>query len=1012
MAFDREKILQTAQKHVDKKKFDRAIVEYQRIVQHDPNDARTLLKVGDLQSRLGQYAEAIATYDRVGQYYSKQGFALKAIAVYKQIRELVQKHVPHLADQYGYILPKLAEIYTQLGLTSDALAAYDEVATRFQRGGRDREAIDVFRKMVELDETNPLPHLRLAEACCRVQSVDDAISSFWTAAQLLIELKRRDDALKVIERILHFRAESQYAIIAAKLYLERGTREDGLQGLAKLQIAFQQDPKNLEVLGLLAQAFTVIGQEAKSVEVYKEMARLAREQGEEDLFHELLAHLNHVAPNDEAVQALNRLVQPEPAPEPEPAPAARPHYASAPEVSYEPVSSGDPYRPSQPSAMEVDDDEVELDDDLLEYEDVEPISMGEPSVRPQMSSGPDIVMVDEGVEAVEELVGPDSFDAGAHARKAVVDAESFRKLRLYPKAIETLRIALEIDPRSTEIREALRDVLWESGDQEGAVGEMITLAAIFMDAGDFAGADLQLRSVLQVVPEHPTACEMLEQVAQTGFESPYDQPDYEPQEAQEQYYEARPEQPTLNSELDGELLEVDDFAPPSVDNNYYSQQEYPEAAAADAYPNQPLPSYDLEEVSAASALASQPPASQGQEALSAQAPAASQTSESGSFDAVDDPFGDAPLPSFPLGNESADDLMAGLDSVEEHSGSYPQPPVMGLDELEPAAEEAPELYADLDAEAADLGMGAPAAEPASGAGFSLDEPGQLQAPPAGQGGHSEVVEEVLEEAEFFAARGLYDDARLLIEDQLTSTPNNPLLLERLRELQQMAASSESGTRDRSELGEGPASESPEDRAFDIAASLDALDELDAPAAPASSGFASNAEEVDVDQVFAKFKQGVASQVSESDSSTHYDLGVAYKEMGLLSDAVHEFDLAARDPLRECMCYAMIGMIHLESGELDKAADAYIRGLSAEKKSVEQEMSLYYDLGNVYEMKNSAAEALYYFEKIARRDPGYRDVQERIDALRPSAPPEPASGARAVNDEDEFDRVFDDLFESK
>src|SRR3954452_12801716 len=217
LSIDREKTLQAAQKYIEKKKYDRAIVEYQRIVQEDPNDARTLLKIGDLQARMDAYAEAIATYDRVGQFYSSQGFALKAIAVYKQIRELIRKHVPHLEDRYGHILPKLATIYTELGLTTDALAAYDEVATRLQKAGRDRDAIDVFRRMVALDATNPLPHLRLAEACCRVQSVDEAIDSFWTAAELLIRLRRRDDALKVVERILHFRAEARYARVAAEL---------------------------------------------------------------------------------------------------------------------------------------------------------------------------------------------------------------------------------------------------------------------------------------------------------------------------------------------------------------------------------------------------------------------------------------------------------------------------------------------------------------------------------------------------------------------------------------------------------------------------------------------------------------------------------------------------------------------------------------------------------------------------------------------------------------------------
>ena len=157
------------------------------------------------------------------------------------------------------------------------------------------------------------------------------------------------------------------------------------------------------------------------------------------------------------------------------------------------------------------------------------------------------------------------------------------------------------------------------------------------------------------------------------------------------------------------------------------------------------------------------------------------------------------------------------------------------------------------------------------------------------------------------------------------------------------------------------------------------------------GFGAPQQEVDVDQVFAKFKEGVSAQVSESDSSTHYDLGVAYKEMGLLRDAIREFELAARDAPRQCMCYAMIGMIHLELGEHDKAASAYKRALEAEEKSLEQEMALYYDLGNVYEIKGSPEEALYYFQVIARRDPAYRDVRDRIAALQPKQP-EPSARA--------------------
>ncbi|HEX3595749.1 MAG TPA: tetratricopeptide repeat protein, partial [Polyangiaceae bacterium] len=530
MAVDREKILQAAQKHVDKKKFDKAIQEYQKIIQQDPNDARTLLKIGDLQARMEAYAEAIATYDRVGQFYSAQGFALKAIAVYKQIRELIKKHVPQLEDRYGHIVPKLATIYTELGLTSDALAAYDEVATRLQRAGRDRDAIDVFRKMVALDATNPLPHLRLAEACCRVQSVDEAIDSFWTAAELLIRLKRRDDALKVVERILHFRAEARYARVAAELYLERGGgHQDGLQALAKLQLCFQADPKNLDVLDLLSRAFIAIGQAPKALEVKKEMARLAREQGRDDVLADVVSYLERVAPDDEQVKAL---IRGESA-------SLMPESTSYVDADVEMLDSsvhpqrGPSRRPSAPTRPDVEED-FDFDEapmskrSLSDPPDTDVEIIDDHQGRPVMASAPDVVVEDEELEGVEEI---DDADLRAHARKAISDADSFRSLRLYSKAIETLRIALEIDPHSIEVRQKLRDILSEAGDRDGAIGEMISLAAIHMDRGNNELAENELYQVLDAEPGHATAFEMLEQIAAQN------EADQQPETAYSQYTE-------------------------------------------------------------------------------------------------------------------------------------------------------------------------------------------------------------------------------------------------------------------------------------------------------------------------------------------------------------------------------------------------------------------------------------------------------------------------------------------
>ncbi|HEV8550843.1 MAG TPA: tetratricopeptide repeat protein [Polyangiaceae bacterium] len=889
MSIDREKALQAAQKYVEKKKYDRAIAEYQRVIQEDPNDARTLLKIGDLQARLQAYPEAIATYDRVGLYYASQGFALKAIAVYKQIRELIKKHAPALADRYGHIVPKLAEIYTQLGLTSDALAAYDEVATRLQRGGRDREAIDVFRRMVELDPSNPLPHLRLAEACCRVQSLDEAITLFWRAAELLLGLGRREDALKVVERILHFRVDPRYARVAAELYLERGSREDGLQALAKLQVCFQADPRDLDTLGLLARAFQLIGQEAKALEVYKEMARLAREQGKPDLYKQLLKHLRQIAGDDEGVRQLESI---------RPSTNAPPSSLTSPS-SLSPGTYTSPGSISSPSSAIP----ISLADSAVE-------ALEEQTGRSTPGkSVPEVALIDDGPEIVQEVgaAPASSFDARAHARKAIVDADSFRRLRLYPKAIETLHIALEIEPRSLEIRGKLRELLIESGDREGAITETVNLAALHLDRAELPEAEALLREVVEVEPTHAAALAMLEQVSPGAVIV----------------------SETTNSGTTG------------------AGRNRPALDTFD--PDAPLPSYDLEEVGADQALHRGTTNTTGPKLL-----------------VVDEPFGAdeaRALPRYAASDEGRSGSLGSMGSIVDLEDiSVIEDPVPA------AARVSPEM---------------------------------------------EALEEALDEAEFFVARGLLEDARTILSEQLAKSPNHPLVLERLREVEEsLAASGSSQTIERSMLG--AAASAPAVSEVDVAASLGVPEHREPnPQSLSGEGVTSSMVEVDVDQVFAKFKAGVRAQVVEADSATHYDLGVAYKEMGLVTEAISEFEQAGLDPHRECMCYAMIGLIYLEQNQLDRSAESYVKALSAQAKTVEQEMNLYYDLGTVYEMKGATKDALYYFQKIARRDPGYRDVSDRLNTLDPgSSQPKPTSSARAVNDDDDFDRAFDDLFEGK
>lgn len=275
MAINREKILDAANKYVEKKKYDKAIVEFRRIVDADPNDSRTLHKIGELQAKMGLYAEAVDTYEGVARLYQHGGFAQRAVAVYKQIREILAHH-PQLEARYGHVAPKLVDLYREIGLTNDALTLLNELGTTYMRQQREAEALEVFKKIAEIDNANPLAHLRVAEGLSRAREISGAVEAFKTAARQLIEMDRRDDAITVLERLLHHQHDPEQARICAELYLARQRPpHDGMQALAKLQLCYQANPRDVHVLTLLAQAFELIGQRDKALNIHREIARLS-----------------------------------------------------------------------------------------------------------------------------------------------------------------------------------------------------------------------------------------------------------------------------------------------------------------------------------------------------------------------------------------------------------------------------------------------------------------------------------------------------------------------------------------------------------------------------------------------------------------------------------------------------------------------------------------------------------------------------------------------------------------
>jgi tetratricopeptide (TPR) repeat protein len=174
--------------------------------------------------------------------------------------------------------------------------------------------------------------------------------------------------------------------------------------------------------------------------------------------------------------------------------------------------------------------------------------------------------------------------------------------------------------------------------------------------------------------------------------------------------------------------------------------------------------------------------------------------------------------------------------------------------------------------------------------------------------------------------------------------------------------------------------------IDLGAELSALFDAQ-PAleeAPIDASRSSSFEDQGLQDVFNEFKKGVDSQLGEGDYDTRYNLGIAYKEMGLVDEAIAEFQLAAKDPKRSLECSSMIGICFMEKGMADVAVQWYERGLQVPGRAPEEYRGLRYDLAIAWEAAGELAKAKATFGDLVREDPSFRDVSDKLRDLQSRA----------------------------
>jgi tetratricopeptide (TPR) repeat protein len=140
------------------------------------------------------------------------------------------------------------------------------------------------------------------------------------------------------------------------------------------------------------------------------------------------------------------------------------------------------------------------------------------------------------------------------------------------------------------------------------------------------------------------------------------------------------------------------------------------------------------------------------------------------------------------------------------------------------------------------------------------------------------------------------------------------------------------------------------------------------------------EQADFADMLRAFKQGVAQNVEDEDHQAHYDLGVAYKEMGLVDEAISEFQKALRGPRDRVRAYESLGQCFLEKSQFQVAATLLARALVEPGHTDEQLVGVLYLLGYCHEALQQWAEALTYYQRVFAVDIEFRDVSDRIAAL--------------------------------
>jgi len=1005
------KLKQDADKAEKAGKFQDAISLLNQLVDDNPRDWNTIKKVGDLYARMNRNREACEQYAKVADFYARDGFLLKSIAIWKQIQKL------DAAALDPYV--NLADLYSKQGLMMEAKAQYQTVVDEYIKRGKMREAGDALRRLADLDPSDLKIRSKLADLYMREGQKEKALDEHVAISEELTKKGHLNEALQVLDKGLKIDPKSlKLRGEVARIHVVQRNHEKAAQVLEEL---VRQAPSDTQLQFRLGEAYVGSKKFDQAESIFKrlleldpndqdshiQMGRVHLLQGNADgafaAFLPVVDRLLGRKEGDKAVALLGQITQQRPSHVQTLAKQAeifktlkkdsalvqaytqlseayiqQNQFGQAAQV-LETLVAMEPQNGQYKSKLDfvrgkakgaaaaavTEDEELDFEaQPLVPVDETIPAPTGfaaeDVAAAPKEAAPPrPAPPVTAPVRPVLELSGALSEEDREFIDEHLAEGKVFRKYGLIDKAADQFEAIIARFPDHVDARQELRDVHREKGQKEKAAEQCLALAEIHRLKGDAAAAE--------------------------SFEA-----------------EAREFAPALAA-----------AAPQAVAPAAAPQSAEPEPAVAEA------PEISLSEEEA-------PPIAAGADeeiSLEVEEEEAQVQVEEAGIEAG--PATEEPSIEFALEDEGGE--LPAQFVEEEPLVEEVEPPPTAVPE---AVEEEPVLSLGV-SEEEEISVGAP--EPPPAAPLVVEAPAR----PAAAGLPADV-QKVLGEVEEYVSLGFVDDAREALRELVLRHPDHPAILERMaalglqleeapveaaaeaprpgppaweeeeEEAVSFGAPAEEGPA--LDLGEAapagaryepepvaaepladlmppeaPAIEAPAAEAggLDLGAELDSLFGAQSAVAeePAPEASVSALGDSGLEEIFKEFKKGVDKQLGKEDYDTRYNLGIAYKEMGLIDEAIAEFQLAAKDEARLLECSSMLGICFMEKGMPKLAVKWFEKGLEAPGRRDEEYQALRYDLAAAHEAAGDTQEALSLFTELYGQDANFRDVASKVRDLR-------------------------------